>query len=58
MVREHHRPNGHEFEQTLRDSRGQEPAMLQSVSLQLSASRCNLVNEQHKCLFLFLYMES
>ena len=34
MVGWHHQFNGHEFEQTLGDSEGHEPSVLQSMGLQ------------------------
>ena len=34
MIGWHHQPNGHEFEQTLGDSEGQNPEVLQSMGLQ------------------------
>ena len=47
MVREHHRLNGHEVEQTLGDSEGQEePGMLQSTRSQ--RVRRNLVTKKQQ----------
>ena len=42
----HHRLNGHEFEQTPRDSRGEEPGGLQSTGSQ--RVRHDLVTEQQQ----------
>ena len=38
-VRWHHRLNGHEFEQTLRDGEGQKPGMLQSMGVTKSQTQ-------------------
>ena len=44
MVRQHHGLNGHEFEQTLRESGRNEPGVLQSMELQ--SDRHDLTTEQ------------
>ena len=46
MVGWHHRLNGHEFEQTLGDSEGQGPGMLQSMGSQ--RFRHDLATEQQQ----------
>ena len=46
MVREHHQLNGHEFEQTLRDSEAQGSLMLQSMGSKRAGH--NLATEQQQ----------
>ena len=47
MVRQHHRFNGHEFEQTPGDWRTEEPGILQSTGLQ-RVGRDLLTEQQQK----------